>query len=54
MNCMMAIPGICSEAWEGVDQVTISEFRRRELADLMGLSEEAVRVFPTASTYPGS
>jgi mannosylglucosylglycerate synthase len=33
-------------AWEGVDQVTISEFRRRELADLMGLSEEAVQVVP--------
>ena len=34
------------KAWEGVDQVTISEFRRRELAQLMGLPEEKIWVIP--------
>lgn len=33
-------------AWDGVEQVTISEFRRRELAELMKLSEEKIWVIP--------
>ena len=33
-------------AWEGVEQVTISEFRRRELAQLMKLPEENIWVIP--------
>jgi glycosyltransferase involved in cell wall biosynthesis len=33
-------------AWEGVEQVTISEFRRRELAELMKLPEEKIWVIP--------
>lgn len=32
--------------WDGVEQVTISEFRRRELADLMKISEEEISVIP--------
>ena len=34
------------KAWDGVEQVTISEFRRRELAQLMDLSEEKIWVIP--------
>jgi glycosyltransferase involved in cell wall biosynthesis len=33
-------------AWAGVEQVTISEFRRRELAELMTLPEEKIWVIP--------
>lgn len=33
-------------AWEGVEQVTISEFRRRELANLLHIDEETVWVIP--------
>lgn len=33
-------------AWEGVEQVTISDFRRRELAALMSLPENAIWVIP--------
>jgi mannosylglucosylglycerate synthase len=40
------------EAWEGVAQVTISEFRRRELADLMGLSEEKIHLIPNGVEIP--
>lgn len=32
--------------WEAVEQVTISEFRRRELADLMKLPDEKIWVIP--------
>lgn len=34
------------EAWDGVEQVTISDFRRRELAELMNISEEKIWVIP--------
>lgn len=34
------------EAWDGVEQVTISEFRRRELAQLMNISEDRIWVIP--------
>lgn len=33
-------------AWEGVEQVTISEFRRHELSNLLGISEDAIWVIP--------
>jgi len=33
-------------AWPGVTQVTISEMRQRELAELMGLPPEKIRVVP--------
>ncbi|HJS20347.1 MAG TPA: glycosyltransferase [Anaerolineales bacterium] len=33
-------------AWPGVEQVTISEFRRREVADLMNIPEEDIWVIP--------
>jgi glycosyltransferase involved in cell wall biosynthesis len=33
-------------AWPGAVQVTVSEYRRRELADLMGLAESAIHVVP--------
>jgi glycosyltransferase involved in cell wall biosynthesis len=33
-------------AWAGVRQVTISEFRRVELAELMGIPREEIRVIP--------
>lgn len=33
-------------AWEGVEQVTISEFRRAELADLMKIKAETIWVVP--------
>ena len=33
-------------AWDGVEQVTISEHRRGELAELMKLPEEDIRVIP--------
>ena len=33
-------------AWEGVEQVTISEFRRGELAGLMKIEEESIWVIP--------
>lgn len=33
-------------AWEGAEQVTISEFRRRELASLMNISEDEISVIP--------
>ncbi len=33
-------------AWDGVKQVTISEFRRHELSNLMGISEDAIWVIP--------
>ena len=31
-------------AWEGAEQVTISEFRRRELASLMNISDDEISV----------
>jgi glycosyltransferase involved in cell wall biosynthesis len=34
------------KAWDGAEQVTISEFRRRELATLMGLPENKIWVIP--------
>jgi glycosyltransferase involved in cell wall biosynthesis len=34
------------EAWDGVEQVTISDFRRRELAELMHISEDKIWVIP--------
>jgi glycosyltransferase involved in cell wall biosynthesis len=34
------------KAWDGVEQVTISEFRRSELANLMVLPEEKIWVIP--------
>ena len=34
------------KAWDGAEQVTISEFRRRELAQLMGLPDEKIWVIP--------
>jgi glycosyltransferase involved in cell wall biosynthesis len=34
------------KAWDGVEQVTISEVRRLELMDLMGLPEERIVVIP--------
>ena len=34
------------KAWSGAEQVTISEFRRRELAALMGIPEERISVIP--------
>jgi mannosylglucosylglycerate synthase len=33
-------------AWPGVGQVTISEYRRQELASLMNIPEEEIRVIP--------
>jgi glycosyltransferase involved in cell wall biosynthesis len=39
-------------AWEGVEQVTISEFRRRELAALMGLPEDGIYVIPNGVDVP--
>jgi len=33
-------------AWEGAEQVTISEFRRHELASLMNISEDEISVIP--------
>jgi len=33
-------------AWDGVEQVTISEFRRRELAELMKIPQEKISVIP--------
>lgn len=33
-------------AWDGVSQVTISDFRRHELADLMEISEDEIFVIP--------
>lgn len=39
-------------AWDGVEQVTISEFRRRELADLMEIDEEKIRVIPNGVDLP--
>ena len=33
-------------AWPGVEQVTISQFRRAELATLMQIPEESIRVIP--------
>ena len=32
--------------WEGATQVTISELRRRELGDLLGIDEQSIRVIP--------
>ncbi len=40
------------KAWQGVEQVTISEFRRKELAALMGLSEEKISVIPNGVDIP--
>jgi len=34
------------KAWEGAEQVTISEFRCRELAQLMSIAEEKIKVIP--------
>lgn len=34
------------ESWEGAEQVTISEFRRKELAELLELPEEKIWVIP--------
>ena len=34
------------KAWDGAEQVTISEYRRRELAQLMNISEEKIWVIP--------
>ncbi|HSJ90300.1 MAG TPA: glycosyltransferase family 4 protein [Anaerolineales bacterium] len=34
------------KAWDGVEQVTISAFRRRELSTLMNLPEEKISVIP--------
>jgi mannosylglucosylglycerate synthase len=39
-------------AWEGVEQVTISEFRRRELATLMGIPEDVISVIPNGVDVP--
>lgn len=39
-------------AWQGAKQVTISEFRRRELANLMGIAEEEVWVIPNGVDVP--
>lgn len=39
-------------AWEGVEQVTISEFRRRELAALMGIPEDEIWVIPNGVDVP--
>jgi mannosylglucosylglycerate synthase len=38
--------------WDGVEQVTISEFRRRELADLMEIDEEKIWVIPNGVDLP--
>lgn len=40
------------KAWEGVEQVTISDFRRNELAELMGLPEERISVIPNGVDVP--
>ncbi len=40
------------KAWEGVEQVTISDFRRNELAELMGLPEEEISVIPNGVDIP--
>jgi glycosyltransferase involved in cell wall biosynthesis len=40
-------------AWPGVRQVTISEFRRRELADLFGIPEDTIRVVPNGIEVAG-
>jgi mannosylglucosylglycerate synthase len=40
------------KAWEGVEQVTISDFRRKELAALMGLPEEKISVIPNGVDIP--
>lgn len=37
---------LLSKPWNGVEQVTISEFRRQELAGLMSLPEEKISVIP--------
>ena len=39
-------------AWAGAEQVTISEFRRRELADLMEIDEERIWVIPNGVDLP--
>jgi glycosyltransferase involved in cell wall biosynthesis len=39
-------------AWPGVDQVTISGFRQRELAALLNLPEEQIRVIPNGVDVP--
>lgn len=39
-------------AWQGVEQVTISDFRRRELADLMGIPEDQIWVIPNGVDVP--
>lgn len=39
-------------AWQGAGQVTISEFRRRELAELMDISEDEVWVIPNGVDLP--
>jgi glycosyltransferase involved in cell wall biosynthesis len=40
------------KAWDGVEQVTISEFRRNELANLMDLPKEKIRVIPNGLNIP--
>lgn len=40
------------EAWDGAEQVTISEFRRRELAELMNLPDEKIWVIPNGVDVP--
>jgi glycosyltransferase involved in cell wall biosynthesis len=41
------------KAWPGVEQVTISEFRRHELAELMGLAREKIWVIPNGVDISG-
>lgn len=38
--------------WPSVKQVTISEFRRKELADLMGIAENDIHVVPNGVDIP--
>lgn len=38
--------------WPCVKQVTISEFRRRELADLMGIAQDDIQVVPNGVDIP--
>jgi len=40
------------QAWGGVEQVTISSFRRLELADLMHIAEEKIWVIPNGVDIP--
>ena len=40
------------KAWDGVEQVTISEFRRREISELMELPEEKIWVIPNGLDIP--